>query len=352
MKDLAQLVAGPAGWLQSPGENRGIVVSSRVRLARNLHGRQFRRQLSTQNQSQLTDELLEEAGELLHWRDGLQLVLSELGPSERNALFERRLISREMVAGKHPCGVIVRDDERASLMINEEDHIRLQVMAPNLALLSCLEQAVTIDQRLERALPWAVHPRFGYLTSCPTNVGTGMRISVMLHLPAMAESKELAHALRAIAKLHLTVRGLFGEGSEASGHYYQVSNQRTLGLSEDEIARVLADAVASLVQYEELAREHMLRQRRGQIEDRIFRAWGTLTSARRLSSKELIEQLSWVRLGVSADLLANCDWGTLDRIFLQGQSAHVELQHPEAIEKELREEIRAGLVRSWLKHAA
>jgi protein arginine kinase len=349
---LRDRITEPAGWLASDDLHGGIVVSSRVRLARNLADEHFRRELDRHQEQLLVERLMPICRATTPWRQGLALQLAELSQVERKALLERRLISREMVGGKHPGGAVVSPDERSSLMVNEEDHLRIQAISPGLAIDDCLASAVALDRQLETQLQWATHPRFGYLTSCPTNTGTGMRPSVMLHLPALAETKEIASALRGITKLHLTVRGLFGEGSEASGHYYQVSNQRTLGTTEEAIATTIEQTVTNLVEFEQLARQAMLKNRRSQLEDRVFRAWGILSEARRLSGNELIEQLSWFRLGLAVGQLPDCSWSILDRIFLQGQAAHLELLHPEAGDAERRDEIRAGLVRTWLRQAA
>lgn len=351
MSDLATHAGRAAGWLRSGGEFDDVVVSSRVRLARNCADHAFRRELDTATQDRLVASLLATVGSATGWEGGLALELGALTAVERKVLFERRLISREMVDGTHPGGLVVDADEARGLMLNEEDHVRLQCLAPGFAVADCLERAIALDRDLEAHLAWAVDDDYGYLTSCPTNTGTGMRASVMLHLPALAETKEIAAALRGIAKLHLTVRGLYGEGSQAVGHYYQVSNQRTLGMSEHEIADTLAEAVRNLIDHEQLARATMLDKRRSQLEDRVYRAWGLLTAARRLSSDELVDQLSWIRLGRAVGVL-DCAWEVLDRIFLQGQAAHLELQHPEAHDAHLRDEIRAGLVRTWLRQAA
>jgi protein arginine kinase len=204
-----------------------------------------------------------------------------------------------------------------------------------------------VDQALESVLGWAFHERFGYLTACPTNVGTGMRISVMLHLPALAESGEMKAALRGLSKLNITVRGLHGEGSEPSGHFFQISNLRALGMTEQELADLLAETVDHLVGYERATREALLTQTRWKIEDRVFRAWGLLTLARSLTSEELITNLSWVRLGLAVGLLGGVAWTTLDRLFVDGQPAHLQLRHGVSDAAE-RDRLRADLVRQAL----
>lgn len=326
----------------------GIIISSRIRLARNVAEQPFRRSLNREQQEVLTHSLMGTCSLIMPEDKHLHLNLDDLSDTQRKALVERFLISPELAASRRSEAVIIANDESCSAMINEEDHMRLQVLKSGLDLRQALQEAITLDQQLDEHIHWAYHDRFGYLTSCPTNTGTGMRASVMLHLPAMAESKEIRNALRAINKLHLAVRGLHGEGSEATGHFYQISNQRTLGLSENDIIDRLELVIRDLIDYEQLARESLLTHKRVETEDKVFRAWGILCNARRLTSHELIEHISWVRLGMACELLPIQNWPLLDKIFICTQSAHLELQHPEADNGNARKELRAKLVRSWL----
>lgn len=351
MSRLATLLTRPAPWLASPGQHDGIVVSTRIRLARNCAGFAFRRKLSRHRQQELVDHLLAAASRLPLLRDALHLRLDELDATERQALVERQLASRELANGKHPAGLTVSADQVVSLMANEEDHVRLQVTDAGLHPEANLALAVSIDQQLEAALGWACHERFGYLTACPTNVGTGLRASAMLHLPALAETGELKAALRGLQSLHMTVRGLHGEGSEPTGHYFQVSNQRALGQSEEAIAAAIAETVDQLVAYERLARQTLLDQSRWRLEDKVFRAWGLLTQARCLTSEELAGELSWVRLGAASGILAFRNWAVLDRLFVTCQPAHLQLQNPLASEAQQRDRLRADLVRQALQGA-
>ncbi|NRA39609.1 MAG: ATP--guanido phosphotransferase [Planctomycetes bacterium] len=332
--------------------HNGIIISSRIRLARNVAEQPFRRNLDRSQQEALTHSLMRTCSRVLNDQHFLHLNLDDLSDIQRKALVERFLISPELAASRRSEAVIIANDEHCSAMINEEDHMRLQVLKSGFDLRGALEDAIELDQKLESQINWAYHERFGYLTSCPTNTGTGMRASVMLHLPAMAETKEIRNALRAIGKLHLAVRGLHGEGSEAAGHFYQISNQRTLGLSEDDIIERLELVIKDLIDYEQMARDSLLKSKKVEIEDKVFRAWGCLTNARRLTNHELIEQISWVRLGLACKLLPIRDWRVLDRIFIHTQSAHLELQHRDADNGNARKELRAELVRMWLMSAA
>ncbi len=345
---LAALVQKPVAWLASPGKHHGIVISSRIRLARNLANFPFQRKLSRNRQEEMVAQLAVKVGKATAWPAPITLKMTELSEVERAALVERQLISRDLATGKRPAAVHVSPDETCSLMINEEDHLRLQVITPGMSLREGIDQAVTLDQALERHVEWAVHPRYGYLSACPTNTGTGLRASVMLHLPALAETQDLRQVLRGLGKLHMTVRGLHGEGSEASGHYYQVSNQRSLGQTEIDIVDAILETVDKVVAYEELARQALLDNSRWKLEDRSWRAWGLLSHARTLTYDELIDQLSWLRLGAAMKILPSRDWAVLDRIFVQCQPAHLQLQYANAAVPEARDRLRADLVRGWL----
>jgi protein arginine kinase len=236
------------------------------------------------------------------WDDALVFHLRDLEVPERQALGERQLISRDLAAGKRVSALYASPDEHIAVMINEEDHLRIQVITHGLALSESLTRAVELDRQLEAQISYAVSARHGYLSACPTNTGTGMRASVMLHLPALAETQDLRQVLRGLSKLHMTVRGLHGEGSEASGHFYQISNQRSLGQSEEDIVAHIQEAVARIIEYERLARAALLSRNRTRIEDRVWRALGLLTHARSVAYDELIDQLSWIRLGAALDL--------------------------------------------------
>jgi|ERR1043165_8007209 protein arginine kinase len=348
MSQIAPLLSRPSAWLNSPGSHGSVVISSRVRLARNIDGFAFQRKLSKVRQQELVDHLRTTVDTVARLPGALSLRLDALSELERQALVERQLISRDLASGKKPSGVYISGDEIHSLMFNEEDHLRLQVISAGLCVNANLELAVQLDHALEKSLPWSSHPEYGYLTACPTNVGTGLRASVMLHLPALVETGEFKQVMRSLGKLHMTVRGLHGEGSEPSGHFYQVSNQRALGQSEQQIVDHLNETVERIVAYEQLAREALLTKGRLKLEDKVHRAWGLLTHARSLTSDELTDQLSWVRLGVALRVLPWQNWKMLDRIFLQCQPAHIQLQNADAADVEPRDRLRAELVRKWL----
>lgn len=351
--DLAALAVAPAPWLSSPGEHGGVVLASRVRLARNLAGWAFPRKLQPGKMRQLLERVGEAAA-----RSGAGRLLrtDRLSAIGRQLLVERHLASRELAGAKRASALWLGEDQRTALMIGEEDHLRLQVFASGLDLERLMAQAMQLDVRLERDLGWAFDDTLGYLTACHSNVGTGMRASVMLHLPALAETGELKAVLRALDKLHLAVRGRFGEGSESHGHYYQLSNRRTLGLDEPAIVRLVHEAALRVIEAERVARESMLSsaEARNRLEDKVYRAWAVLTNARVLGGEELVEHLAWLRLGLALDVLHPATvsprptWAVLDRIFLRCQPAHLEAAHPAAEDSAYRDRLRAELVRTWL----
>lgn len=348
MTSVQAIASRPAAWLDGAGDDGGIVVSTRVRLARNIAGQRFSRTLPERQQADLVNELLSSVPVALDWTDPVSLDLTACSDAERQVLFERRHRSRELGADGKPAGLVIAADERAAVMLNEEDHLRLQTVAPGADAAAALSNAIALDRALEQHFEWATDDRLGYLTSCPTNVGTGLRVGVMLHLPALVESREITKMMAGLSKLSLVARGFFGEGTQATGHFHQISNQHTLGASETAITEGLVDAVASLVQYEQLAREALLDCRRSHLEDRVWRAWGLLTNARRLSSDELIDQLSWIRLGCALELLPAVSWSKLDELLVLTQPGHLQVVHGASSAADERDALRAAFVRRSL----
>lgn len=350
MNILSHWADQPAPWLQSPGTSDGIVISSRLRFARNVQGFRFRRTLSGAERESLVNELLGRLAGLLPWQEALAASMDDLNQSQRLFLVERHLASSELANGGAQSGIMLRSDGLASVMLGEEDHIRLQTLQPGLSIHDCLQQAQDLDRHLHHLLPWASNQSLGFLTSCPTNLGTGMRASVMLHLPGLAESKELPRMLRALNKLHLTARGMNGEGSEARGHFYQISNQRTLGASCESICNGLHQAICDIVTYEQACRHALGSHRRLYLEDHIWRAWAILRHARRLGFDELIEHLAWLRFAVDLGLLPTVLWPTLDLLLITTQRAHLQLRDSKALDARERDIWRAQLVRDALQH--
>ena len=338
-------------WLRGAGPLSEIVVSSRVRLARNLAGYPFVNRASTQQQSEIMDRCRDETvsgrlGDAVLW-----LPLADCSATERQWLVERNLISRQHAQSDSalPRAVAVGADESFSIMVNEEDHLRLQVLRSGMQLAEAFEQIDRIDDALEQKLDYAFSERFGYLSACPTNVGTGIRVSVMLHLPALRLTGEIEKVRRAAREMQLAVRGMFGEGSEALGDLYQISNQTTLGRGEQEI---LADfqrtVVPQIVAYEQQARQALLRQRPTQLDDRVWRAWALLTHARLMNCDEVLSLLSHLRLGVVLGRVESVDIRTVNELFQLTQPAHLHRLTGCEMTAAARRVARAGLIRQKL----
>ncbi len=327
----------------------GAVLSTRVRLARNLEGLPFRAKLGESQARALVDTIGPTALRCLDDDQAQLLDLSTCTSLERQVLVERHLISPDLATTSRPAACVLSANERVSVMIGEEDHVRIQVLAPGNDLIGALDRAIELDQYFEHQINWAVHPRFGYLTSCPTNLGTALRASVMLHLPALVRSEEIRSVLRGLSRLHMTVRGVYGEGSETAGHCFQLSNQRTLGMAEETIVEAMDEVTRSIVEHELLARERLLRGRRDEIEDLVHRAIGTLANARLVSNEEASEQFGWLRLGLACQLLPDHLATELPRQETYCRNAHLQLTHPgEAEQSQERSHLRAQLLREWV----
>src|SRR5437763_7311007 len=322
--NVDNLTTSSGEWLRGTGPESDIVVSSRIRLARNLSSFPFTSRASALQRAEI-DQLLREKIEKLDLDQRLDYVhLPGLPPLDRQLLVERQLISRELANAEGPRGVAVAPSETVSVMVNEEDHLRLQVIRSGFTLDECWQDIDRLDDSLEQRIHYAFSEEFGYLTACPTNVGTGMRASVMLHLPALVLTKQIEKVFRALQKIHLAVRGLYGEGSRASGDFYQISNQVTLGKSETTILTEIREVIPQIIQYERQARNALLRESRQALQDRVSRAFGTLCSATMMTSEETMDLLSSVRLGINLALLDDIAIATVNELFLHTQPAHLQ----------------------------
>ncbi len=338
-------------WLRGAGPLADVVISSRVRLARNLAGLPFVAKANRRQRYEVLESCRSQILAKPLSANTLFVHLNDATALDRQLLVERHLISRQHGASKNdvPRAVAVGSEETFAIMVNEEDHLRIQVLRSGMQLDDAFGQINGIDDMLEEKLEYAYSRRFGYLTACPTNVGTGIRVSVMLHLPALQLTGEIDKVKRAARDMHLAVRGMFGEGSDAQGDLYQVSNQTTLGKSEEEI---LADfgqtVVPQIVNYERQARQALVRDRGPQLDDKIWRAWGTLTHARVISTKEVLSLLSHVRLGVNLGRIEGIDIRTLNELFLLIQPAHLQRLSEEEMNPAARRIARARLIRQRL----
>lgn len=342
-----------AEWLRAGGPAGDVVLSSRVRFARNFAGFAFPCKATEEEQSRVLELAHEHLCGLDLADDIAWLELGELERHERSVLVERHLISKQHAKDKGPRGVAISTpDERLSVMVNEEDHLRIQVLRSGLGLREAFGHINSVDDELESRIDYAYSPRFGYLTACPTNVGTGIRVSVMMHLPALKLSGELEKVRRAAKAMGLAVRGFYGEGSDAVGDYYQLSNQTTLGRTESELLDNFdQDVVPKVIEYERLARRNLIERRRPFLEDRVWRAVGVLTNARLMKAEEAMEHLSLVRLGVVAGILpdeAPIDMRTLHQLVLYVQPAHLQQARGRVLDQAERRVERASLIREKL----
>jgi protein arginine kinase len=346
---LDDLLKQTSEWLKATGAESEIVMSSRIRFARNLKGLAFSHWADEKQRK----EILAKAKQVLlknnYLKNSLFLVMDEIDELDQQFLVERHLVSRELTASGNCKAVDISEKELFSIMINEEDHLRLQVIQSGLELKESLRLLDKLDNELQGDFDYACNSKWGYLTACPTNVGTGMRASVMIHLPALVMTKRIGKVLESIARINLAVRGLYGEGTEASGNFFQISNQITLGHSEQELVDNIERVIKQVIEYEKRAREILLKNSRRQLEDKIWRAYGILANARIISSLETIGLLSAVRLGVNLSIVDKVDIETINKLFITTQPAHLQKIEGRRLDPQERDLKRADLLRDKLK---
>jgi protein arginine kinase len=341
---------GFSKWLEGSGPHADIVISSRIRLARNLADLPFPHMSEEAQQQALesVDEALKDGSrEPLFGQ--LQLIrLGELGTIDRQLLVEKHMISPQHAQPGGYKAVLLNQDETLSIMVNEEDHLRIQCLLPALQLNEAWRLCNELDNVLEGHLSYAFSETMGYLTACPTNVGTGLRASVMVHLPALVMTKQAARVLTALSQVGLAVRGLYGEGTEAIGNIFQISNQITLGQTEEEIIHNLSAVAKQIIDQERCAREILLRDNRLQLEDRVYRAYGTLSHARIISSQEALALMSESRLGIDLKLITGLDARIFNELLLTIQPAYLQKAAGAKLEPGNRDVKRAALIRNSL----
>jgi protein arginine kinase len=337
-------------WMRKDGPDSEVVLSSRVRIARNLRNIPFP-MLATPVQSQSVMEQLLGVPEngRLNGLGPLETVrLTELTELEKLVLVEKHLISPNLAGESRSGALILSQNEDVSIMVNEEDHLRIQVLSPGFQIREAWDTASRIDDIFEEQVDYAFDEKHGYLTSCPTNVGTGIRASVMMHLPALVLTGQINRILTAVTQVGLAVRGLYGEGSEATGNLFQVSNQITLGQSEQEIIDNLYQVARQMIEHEKAARAKLLAESRVRVEDRVRRSYGILTNAAIMDSKEASQRLSDVRLGANLGLLPQVHAETLNELLVSTQPGFLQQRYGEALVPEQRDMTRAEWIRSRL----
>ena len=346
---FSNVMSNAGEWLRGEGPHHQIVVSSRVRLARNLRDRAFPGWAKKPERIRVLDLIRPVIGTLPDMKDAFSEAMDNLSTLDKQILVERHLISREHAAKSAGSAVVMNRRQTLSIMINEEDHLRMQSMRSGLQLKQAFKLLDKIDTALENELEFAYDQRIGYLTACPTNVGTGMRASAMLHLPGLVLSELINQVVQAVSKIGLAVRGLYGEGTEAMGNLFQISNQTTLGEKEDEIIGRLTKVIETIIDKEHDARQVLIQKKSNTLWDQIGRAYGVLTYAHAMSSKEALNLLSIIKLGIDLGAFPEEKRLPIDELFIDTQPAHLQKTSQQKLNAEERDHLRAQIIRARLK---
>lgn len=340
------ITVGEAAKRTGPADR--IVMSSRVRLARNLNQFPFPGFAKKADRVKSYEAIRPAVESLPQMADSFSESMDTLTPLDKQILVERHLISREHAAKSAGSGLVLNREESLSVMINEEDHLRMQSLRPGLQIKEAWQAIDAVDSALEKKLDYAFSSELGYLTACPTNLGTGIRVSAMLHLPALVLAEQINQIIQAVGKLGLAVRGLYGEGTEALGNVFQVSNQMTLGESEPEIVERLNKVLLQLIEHEENARASLMEKKPRTVYNHVGRAYGILANAHSISSKETMNQLSLMRLGVDLGLFPDTERSLVDELFILTQPAHLQKRYTEKLNAEERDLLRSDMLRDRL----
>jgi protein arginine kinase len=346
---IHEFLEPPANTARRKGPHDRIVMSSRVRLARNIKDAAFPGWAKKPERVRVLDIIRPAVSTLPEMKDSFAESMDNLSTLDKQILVERHLISREHAAKSSGSGLVLNRDETLSVMINEEDHMRMQALRPGLQIRQSWNAINQVDSELEKKLDYAFNSDLGYLTACPTNIGTGIRVSAMLHLPGLVLAEQINPIIQSVNKLGLAVRGLYGEGTEALGNVFQVSNQMTLGESENGIVERLEKVLGQIIEHEENARATLMEKKSKMVLNHIGRAYGILANAHTITSKETMNLLSLMRLGVDLGVFPGVDRGLVDELFLMTQPAHLQKQHSEKLSAEERDLLRADMVRERLK---
>jgi protein arginine kinase len=346
--NLNDMIKEIGAWLKGTGTNGDIVISSRVRLARNLSNFPFPHRASAEHREKVAAAILHAVTDCRAFANPLVLGIEEITPLDKQFLAERHIISPEFAQCGKSAKVIIGEKEIISLMVNEEDHLRLQAIQSGLQLMDAWKLVDEVDTQLSRRVRFAYSQNWGYLTTCPTNTGTGMRASLMLHLPCLVISKQIDKILQVITKFGLVARGLYGEGTEPSGDFFQISNQITLGRSEEDLIDNIERIGRQVVGHEQKARKLLLTKGRTELEDRVFRAYGILRNARIVSSAETLDLLSNLRLGTELGMIPNVDRKLLNELLMLVQPAHLQKMEGSKLSPGERDIKRADLIRRKL----
>src|SRR4030088_1880903 len=346
---IQNILSNGGEWLRGSGPHHQIVISSRVRLARNLINFAFPGWAKKAERLQILETIKPKVEELPEMSNAHSILSQDLSPIEKQVLVERHLISREHAAKGVGSAIVMNRRQTLSVMINEEDHLRMQSIRSGLQLKQAFKLVDKIDSALESRLEFAYDQHLGYLTACPTNVGTGMRASAMLHLPGLVLSELINQVIQAVSKIGLAVRGLYGEGTEAMGNLFQISNQTTLGEKEDEIISRLSKVIETIFEKEHDARQVLIQKRSNTLWDQIGRAYGVLTFAHAMTSKEALNLLSIIKLGVDLGAFPEDRRLPIDELFIDTQPAHLQKSSQQKLNAEERDHLRAQIIRERLR---
>ena len=348
--DIYTFLSPPAETARRHGPHDRIVMSSRVRLARNLNDTAFPGWAKKPERVRVLELIRPAVESLPEMKGAFSEVMDNLSPLDKQILVERHLISREHAAKSAGSGLVLNREETFCVMINEEDHLRMQALRPGLQLRQAWSAIDNLDSELEKKLDYAFNNDLGYLTACPTNIGTGIRVSAMLHLPGLVLGEQINPIIQSVNKLGLAVRGLYGEGTEALGNVFQVSNQMTLGESETVIVERLDKVLSQIIEHEGNARQTLLEKTPKVVFNHIGRAYGILANAHSISSKETMNLLSLMRLGVDLGLFPEAERSLVDELFILTQPAHLQKQFTEKLSAEERDLLRADMLRDRLRN--
>ena len=348
MMKFSTLLRKAPEWMTGDGPHRDIVITSRIRLARNLDGPSFPGWAKKEDRAAILETLRPGVEALAEMKDGFSEDLGNLDAIRKQVLVEKHLISREQAAKSGGSGAVINREQSLSIMINEEDHLRMQSIRAGLDLREAYAALDRVDTALEGAVRFAFDARFGYLTACPTNLGTGMRASAMLHLPGLVLSEQVNQVIAAVNKIGLAVRGLYGEGTEALANLFQISNQHTLGERELDIIARLERVIEQVITHERNARRKLVEDQPAKLLDHVGRAYGILRHAHIVESKEALTQLSMLRLGSDLGMLPRDLWQMIDTLLVEIQPAHLQMSSQRKLSTTERDALRAEILRRRL----
>ncbi len=342
------LINNTSEWLRGTGLNSDIVISSRIRLARNIPNIPFPHWANKDQEREIVEIAKSAISHALQLHDSTFFMLADLDNLDKQFLVERHLMSHEHAARSNGKALCLTKNEVISIMVNEEDHFRVQVMKSGFDLDDVWHIINKLDDDLSKKSPFAFSKELGYLTACPTNTGTGMRSSIMLHLPVLVMTRQINRVLDAIAKLSFTTRGLYGEGTQASGNFFQISNQVSLGHKEEEIIDNLKGVIRQVIDQEKTARQNLVSKHRSMLEDKIWRSYGTLKNAHIITSQETVELLSMLRLGQDLEIVKDLERALINELFILTQPAHLQKIEKKKLSPHERDVKRADLIREKL----